>query len=234
MNYSASKLDMLADGIFAIVMTILVFDIKVPTLVFETSPYAYRALAENYPAFLSYLLSFATLFTYWRGYHATVSDFARNADMRFQNLAGMFLFFVALVPFSSHFLAKYSALPAAVVVFSLNVALIGVILYFMRVYAWKSDEIDNRPITVAENNHAFVRILTPVFFAGLAIWVAHLNTTVALSILTVAIIFNLIRRSSHLVTRVVMDKKAESRRKISNVRTKPKPRKRTKKENKSS
>lgn len=221
---------MLADGIFAIAMTILVFDIKVPTLVFETSPYAYRALADNYPSFLSYLLSFATLFTYWRGYHSTVSDFARNADMKFQNLAGTFLFFVALIPFSSHFLAKYNDLPAAVVVFSLNVALIGVILYFMRVYAWKSDEIDNRPITVAENNHAFVRILTPVFFALIAIWVAHLNTTVALSILTVAIIFNLIRRSSHLVTRVVMDKKAESNRKISNVRTKPKPRKRTKKE----
>ena len=214
MNYSASRLDMLADGIFAIVMTILVFDIKVPTLDIETNLYAYNYLLKHYPSFLSYLLSFVTLFTYWRGYHATVSDFARNADMKFQNMAGAFLFFVALVPFSSAFLAKYNNLSAGVTIFAFNVILIGLIMYFMRMYAWKSDKIDNRPITKMENNHAFVRILTPVFFSIISIWVAQFNTTVALSVLTIAVMFNLMRKSSHVVTKIILDKKAESKRKI--------------------
>lgn len=214
MNYSASKLDMLADGIFAIVMTILVFDIKVPTLAFETNAAAYQALLHNYPAFLSYLLSFATLFTYWRGYHATVSDFAKNSDMKFQNIAGMFLLFVALVPFSSNFLAEHSHLAASVVLFAVNVILIGGLLFVLRYYAWKSDYIENKSITHMENNHAFVRILTPVFFAIFAIWVAHVNTAISLSILTLAILFNLVRRSSHIVTRIVLNKKGESKKKI--------------------
>lgn len=214
MNYSASRLDMLADGIFAIVMTILVFDIKVPVLSQETNLHAYSYIYNHYPAFLSYLLSFATLFTYWRGYHAIVSDFAKNANMTFQNIAGAFLFFVALIPFSSSFLAKYSNLPAAVAIFAFNVVLIGLIMYFMRMYAWKSDKIDNRPITRMENNHAFVRILTPVFFSIISIWIAYVNTKLALSILTIAVLFNLMRGSSHLVTKIILDKKAESKRKI--------------------
>lgn len=205
---------MLADGIFAIVMTLLVFDIKVPALSYETNAIAYSTIMSLYPLFLSYLLSFATLFTYWRGYHATVSDFAQNANMKFQNLAAAFLFFVALIPFSSHFLGMHSHLSAAVVVFSLNVMLIGLILYFMRMYAWKSDKIDNRHITTAENNHSFVRILIPVLFSAIAIFVAHANTTVALFILTVAIIFNLTRKGSHVVSKVLLDKDAESKKKI--------------------
>ena len=57
-----NRLDALADGIFAIVMTILVFEIKVPLL-----PYGYtdiallNSLIKVYPLFLSYLLSFSLL-----------------------------------------------------------------------------------------------------------------------------------------------------------------------------
>lgn len=214
MNYSSSRLDQLADGIFAIVMTILVFDIKVPTIAVENNAYAYRALLELAPLFLSYLLSFATLFTYWRGYHSTVSDFAQNANMKFQNLAAAFLFFVALVPFSSHFLGIHSHLPAAVVIFSLNVMLIGIILLMMRMYAWKSDKIDNRHITRAENNHSFVRILVPVIFAAIAIYMANFSTAGALAVLTLAIIFNLLRRTSHIVSNVLMNEDEKSKRKI--------------------
>lgn len=214
MNYSSSRLDTLADGIFAIAMTILVFDIKLPTMPYETNFFAREAIVSILPVFLSYLLSFATLFTYWRGYHSTVSDFAQNANMKFQNFAAGFLFFVALVPFSSRFLAAHSHLSFAVSVFSLNVIFIGLILFIMRLYAWKSEHISNRRITKKENNHGFVRILVPVVFAIVSIYVAPFSTTIALSVLTLAIIFNLMRRSSHIVSQVILTKDEASKRKI--------------------
>jgi uncharacterized membrane protein len=214
MNYSSSRLDSLADGIFAIAMTILVFDIKLPEVSFETNYFAFQAFVSTLPLFLSYLLSFATLFTYWRGYHSTVSDFAQTTDMKFQNFAAAFLFFVALVPFSSRFLSAYSQLSFAVGIFSLNVIAIGLILLVMRVYAWKSGNIENRRITKKENNHSFVRILVPVIFAMIAIFVAPHSTVWALSILTLAILFNLMRRSSRIVSRVIMSRDEESKRKI--------------------
>ena len=64
MNHN--RLDQLADGIFAIVMTILVFDIKVPAI---WGPIDNAGLWFQikllFPVFMSYFLSFSLLFTFW-------------------------------------------------------------------------------------------------------------------------------------------------------------------------
>lgn len=199
MPQNSSRLDILADGIFAIVMTILVFEIKVPEIFNPTNEVIFETIFSSYTLFLAYILSFATLFTYWRGYHSIVSDFAKSSDVNFQNLAGAFLLFVALIPFSSHLLGAYSDLPASVVVFSVNVILIGVLLYCMRLYAWKSHTIKNRRTTKNEQIHAHIRIFIPIFFSVLAIPVSFINTKIALTILTIAIIFNLLKRSTRII-----------------------------------
>ena len=199
MNKDVSRLDILADGIFAIVMTILVFEIKVPEISNPSNQEIFNLLKHSYPLFLSYILSFAVLFTYWRGYHSIVSDFARSFDVNFQNIAGGFLLLVALIPFSSHLLGVYSSLPASVIVFSVNVILIGVLLFFMRLYAWKSHNIKNKRITKIEQIHSHIRIFIPIIFSVFAIPVAFINTNIALTILTVAIIFNLLKRSTRII-----------------------------------
>lgn len=199
MHPNPSRLDILADGIFAIVMTILVFEIKVPELLNPTNEAIFELLKNSYPLFLSYILSFAVLFTYWRGYHSIVSDFAKTFDVNFQNLAGAFLLFVALIPFSSHLLGVYSHTPASVIVFSANVILIGLLLFLMRLYAWKSHTIKNKRITKVEQIHSHIRIFIPIGFSGLAIPVSFVSTNIALSILTIAIIFNLLKRSTRII-----------------------------------
>lgn len=197
-NHS-SRLDLLADGIFAIVMTILVFEIKVPIIQNPSDIDIFRGIADSYPLFMSYVLSFATLFTYWRGYHSIVSDFAKSSDVNFQNMAGTFLLFVALIPFSSHLLGVYNELPSAVIIFALNVVVIGTILFFMRIYAWRSRNIKNKRTTLTEQKHAHIRILFPIFFALFSIPVSFISVDLALTILTFAVIFNLLKRSTKIV-----------------------------------
>lgn len=197
-NHS-SRLDLLADGIFAIVMTILVFEIKVPIIQNPSDIDIFRGIADSYPLFMSYVLSFATLFTYWRGYHSIVSDFAKSSDVNFQNMAGTFLLFVALIPFSSHLLGVYNELPSAVIIFALNVVVIGTILFFMRIYAWRSRNIKNKRTTITEQKHAHIRILFPIFFALFSIPVSFISVDLALTILTFAVIFNLLKRSTKIV-----------------------------------
>ncbi len=199
MNQVRSRIDLLADGIFAIVMTILVFEVKVPDLLYPTNQNIFSEIIKSYPLFLSYILSFATLFTYWRGYHSVVSDFAKGSDVNFQNLAGAFLLFVGLVPFSSHLLGVYSEVPAAVIIFALNVIIIGILLFLMRLYAWKSSTIKNRRVKKIEQTHAHMRIFIPIVFSLIAIPVSFIHTGVALTILTVAVIFNLLKRSTRLI-----------------------------------
>lgn len=187
-----TRLDQLSDGIFAIVMTILVFEIRVPVysgLISEAT--LLKFLFSMAPLFLSYLLSFSLLFTYWRSHHIIASVLAKNIDVQFSNLNGAFLFLVALVPFSSHFLGNYLYSTTAVIFFALNIIFIGISLYKMRQYVIKSETIENIPFTKVENAHANMHILFPVISSVIAIIVAFYSTKIAILLFTIAILFNL-------------------------------------------
>jgi uncharacterized membrane protein len=187
-----SRLDQLSDGIFAIVMTILVFEIRVPEYIgIVTEQNIINSLIGTYPLLLSYLLSFSLLFTYWRSHHIIASVLAKNIDVAFSNLNGIFLFLVALVPFSSHFLGIYINSQTAVIFFALNIIMIGMILFQMRQYVIRSKTIENTPFTKKENEHANMHILFPVISAVLAICVTFFSTKIAILLFTIAILFNL-------------------------------------------
>ncbi len=199
----SSRLSVLADGIFAIVMTLLVLEIKVPDLGFVSDEAIVRVLKDAMPLFLSYVLSFATLFTYWRGYHAVATDFVKTHNHNFLNLSATFLFFVALVPFSSHLLGLYSRSPVTVVVFAVNIFVIGLLLFGMREYAHRSKELKNRKMKESERRHAHMRINIPIIFSLVAIPLAYINTNFALSVLTIAIIFNLFKKSTAALEKII-------------------------------
>lgn len=187
-----SRLDQLSDGIFAIVMTILVFEIRVPDFIgIVNEKTLINSLILLYPLLLSYLLSFSLLFTYWRSHHIIASVLAKNIDVQFTNLSGIFLFLVALVPFSSHFLGKFLYSETAVIFFAINIIFIGTTLYKMRQYAIRSETIENTPFTGKENEHANMHILFPVISAIIAIIVAFFSTKIAIVLFTIAILFNL-------------------------------------------
>jgi uncharacterized membrane protein len=116
---------------------------------------------------------------------------AKNIDPRFSNLNGVFLFFVALVPFSSHFLGQYSNYETAIIFFALNIIFIGISLYRMRKYVIKSETIENVPFTKTENEHANMHILFPVGSAIMAIALSFISNKLALILFTLAILFNL-------------------------------------------
>ena len=192
-----TRLDQLADGIFAIVMTILVFEIRIPEYVGIASEQSLLGSLFNlFPVFLSYLLSFSLLFTYWRSHHFIESILAKNIDTRFSNLNAIFFFFIALVPFSSHFLGKYSYSKTAIIFFALNIILIGISLFIMRQYAINSKTIENASFTKVENEHANMRILFPVGAAVVAIFVTFFSTSLAILLFTIAILFNLLEKST--------------------------------------
>ncbi|MFA7000159.1 MAG: TMEM175 family protein [Candidatus Paceibacterota bacterium] len=194
------RLDQLADSIFAIVMTILVFEIRVPDYVGIVSEGTLiNSLINMYPLFLSYLLSFSLIFTYWRSHHFIASVLVKNIDAEFANLNGIFFFLVGLVPFSSHFLGQYIYSETATIFFALNIILIGISLFAMRSYAIKSQTIENAPFTKIENAHARMHILFPIMSAILAIGVSFISINLALILFTIGILFNLSSRGTSYV-----------------------------------
>ncbi len=199
-----SRLDQLSDGIFAIVMTILVFELRVPDYTGTVNNMnLFRSLISMYPLFLSYLLSFSLLFTYWRSHHLIASVLARNIDTKFSNLNGIFLFFVALVPFSSHLLGTYFNSVTAIIFFALNIILIGLSLYRMRNYVINSKSIENAPFTKNEGSRANMHILFPVGAAITAIIVSFFSYSLAIILFTLAIFYNLSNRGARYSLAIV-------------------------------
>lgn len=199
-----ARLDALADGIFAIVMTILVFEIRVPDLgALATNSSLWYALRDGYPLFLSYLVSFAVLFTYWRSHHFIASVYAKNINLQLTNISALFFFFVALVPFSSHLLGLYSNTQTAIILFAVNTILIGLSLFWMRKYVDSSHQIKNIEMTPVEKRHSYIRVLFPAFSAAVAIVVCFVNRDVALTLLTLAVIFNLLPKTTTVISWII-------------------------------
>ncbi|MBP6912792.1 MAG: DUF1211 domain-containing protein [Candidatus Pacebacteria bacterium] len=194
-----SRIENLADGIFAIVMTLLVIEIKVPNISVYTNYDLATQLFNITPLFLSYILSFALLYTYWKAHHSTISLYAKNVDDSLSNKNALFLMIVALIPFTSHFLGKYSDFRLPVIIFSLHVIAIGLALFRMRTYVKGAETVENNEISKYEENHAKTRILFPVVCAVIAIAISFYSIKVSLSFLTLGILFNLSRSSTRLV-----------------------------------
>ena len=190
------RLEQLADGIFSIVMTLLVLDIRLP-IGEATTDMGLGIL------FASFFLSFAVLFTYWRAHHFIASVYVKNIDNKFTMINSLFLFLVALVPFSSHLLAHYHNLQSAVTIFSLHTIFIGLVIFWMRFYAARSSAIENEAVGVIESRHSYARILFPVFCAILAIFISFFDLQFALIFLTLGILFNFSKQSTRLIFRIL-------------------------------
>ncbi len=201
-----ARLEQLADGIFAIVMTIIVFEIEVPHLIDPRNAQELSIAIKNIlPIFLSYVLSFSLLFTYWRAHHFFISVYAKNLDLNLTNLNAIFFFFVGLVPFSTSLLGQYSNNQLSVIIFGLHTIIIGLCLFVIRSYVFNSNHIKNIEVSHQEIRRGTVRIFVPIVFALLAIFLSFINTNVSLGLFTLAVLFNFSQISTKLISKIIKD-----------------------------
>lgn len=194
------RLTGLADGIFAIVMTLLVLELNVPLTIEMTSNMGlWNALVSMKISFLTYVFSFALLFVYWKSHHFIVSLYAKNIDSNLTTINAVFFIFVALIPFTTHFLALYNTTELAIAIYGGNIIVIGLILFLMKRYVIVAHDIKNTELTVRDLRHGDIRILLPVYFAAAAIIISFYSTTISLTLFSILILFNLIPSSSDIV-----------------------------------
>ena len=199
MSMNHTRLEQLSDGIFAIVMTVLVFQIKLPDIWGPINNLGLLSEIEKLlPLLLSYILSFALLFTYWRAHHFFISVYAKNIDSRLTNINALFFMLISLIPFSASILGIFSNNELSIIIFGIHIILIGLTLYWMRRYVLYSEHIKNPEITKREIRGGTIRTLAPVVFAIFAIPFSFLNIKLSIFLFTLAVIFNLSSYSTHL------------------------------------
>lgn len=187
------RLDALADGIFAIVMTLLVLEIRVPHLVGRpTDAELMMEFKALLPLFASYVLSFLVLATYWIGHHFIVSVYAKNLPRKLVYLNIPFLMFVAVVPFSANFLGAYPYSQLAVILYGLNVIVIGLCLFSIIDYVVKSDEVENIDLPLKDIHFGYIRVILPIISAVIAILLSFINTYLSVYIFIFTVLYTII------------------------------------------
>jgi uncharacterized membrane protein len=129
-----NRIEALSDGIFAIVMTLLILELHVPNLAptapnVEVTP----ALFALWPKFVSYLVAFVSLGIFWVGHHIMYHAI-RRADRTLLWLNIVFFMFVSLLPFSTSVLNAFPRALIAPFLFGANLALVGWLLFFQWAY----------------------------------------------------------------------------------------------------
>ena len=105
------RLEAFSDGVFAIAVTLLVLDLKVPPLGETHDGFELGlGLLREWPAYAAYLLSFGTILIMWVNHHVLL-DHVRAVDHPFMFLNGLLLMCITLVPFPTRLVAEYAGHP---------------------------------------------------------------------------------------------------------------------------
>src|ERR1051326_3394417 len=132
---SKNRIEFLTDGIFAVVMTLLVLDISVPQI---SSHYAIgnvaagtellKRLFDLWPKIVSFGISFVILAIYWVAHHRQF-QYIKHSNRALIWINIMFLMATCFVPFSTSLLGEYREQEVSILVYGGNSIVIASVLY---------------------------------------------------------------------------------------------------------
>jgi uncharacterized membrane protein len=134
----------LSDGVFAIAMTLLVLDLKLPaTEAIHQERELQAALIALAPRFLMFITSFLTLGIFWIA-QRTQLGYLSHGDRHFAWAQIGFLACASLLPFSTTLLAEFAGLRTALLVYWLNLFMLGALLYLSCAYADRANLVTDK------------------------------------------------------------------------------------------
>ena len=124
----------LSDGVFAISMTLLVLDLRLPPLTELSSAALRDALTSNISHFISFIISFEVISFFWLAHlrmFALISRYTRGLAL----LNLLFLMSIAVMPFSTTLVGEYGSLTLAAVFYSLSLVFTSITANLMWLHA---------------------------------------------------------------------------------------------------
>lgn len=110
-SFQLERFSFFSDGVFAIAITLLVIEIKVPILTELTDHHLWEMLLEMGFKFVGFLISFGIIGHYWSVHHR-IFGYAINITTKLLWINLAFLLSVVLLPFSSGVLGEYGSIPS--------------------------------------------------------------------------------------------------------------------------
>ena len=182
-----TRIEAFSDGVFAIIVTLLVLELKVPALrdSRSVSELGYQ-LIDLLPKFLSWLVSFIIVCKFWLNHHHLLG-LARHANYAMVWLNSIFLMFQSFIPFPTAMMGTYISNPLAVSMFGVVMALNT--LLFIVLHAYILRNLIKPELINAQDPHGIRKSFVGVFSYLIGAAAAWLSVHTAFVIYLLTLLF---------------------------------------------
>ena len=184
-----SRLEAFSDGVFAVAITLLVFNLVIggpghgPLL---------RQLADHWPSFVAYVISFFTVGIIWVNHHVLMDNIT-HVDRKLLFLNLFLLLFVVAIPFATGTMADYLTTndeDSRVAMLLYALVLEGMSLGFAAIFAWSLGEgRTHHPVPPEARAGAWVRFMIGGLVYLVAAAAAFISAPVALTIIGLVAVY---------------------------------------------
>jgi uncharacterized membrane protein len=179
-NLGTERIKAFSDGVFSIVITLLVLELRVPTLQSPASGSELMwALVAIWPKILTYAASFIVVGIYWIAHH-NFFHYTHRTNRSLLWLNHFYLMSVSLIAFSAGLIGSYPDNKVAVFFYGLNLVMVGICLSAMWAYVMKRHMVNEQALLIMRATRVIVAIPIALYF--LAMLAAFVNTRVSLAL----------------------------------------------------
>lgn len=165
MQSETARIEAFSDGIFAIAITLLILEIKIPH---QQEGHLWAALLRQWPSYLAFLLSFTYIGIMWINHHRMFSHIKRANDVLLV-LNLLLLLGVSVVPFPTAVLAEHLGGPdqrTAAIVYNATFVLLAVAFNLLWQYAVRHGLLHEHLVLSSAANISRQYAVGPVMYAG--------------------------------------------------------------------
>jgi len=149
-----NRMEAFSDGVLAIIITIMVLEIKVP------HGTEWKNLIELFPVFISYTISFLMIGIYWGNHHHLLHTVKNiNSAILLSNLH--LLFWLSLVPFATGWMGENHFEPNSIILYAIVILLTGIAYGILQNHIIKTLDENNSVLVVLkkQNKKIFISVL---------------------------------------------------------------------------
>ena len=184
-----ARLECFSDGVIAIVITLLVLEIKIPQVAVDHGEAALiAAIWHELPKFVSYFVSFFVLAVWWVVHHQFF-HFVHTIDRKLIWFNNVFLMWLCLIPFPTALLGEYPSTRTAACLYGAVTTLAATTFFCMRRYASVQARLLDPDIPQKVIDQSLKRSVMAPLLHGLAAAIAVIAPSIALTIYAVLALY---------------------------------------------
>ncbi len=188
------RLEAFSDGVFAIVITLLILNVKLPDTDYSRLG---DALISILPALSIYVISFLLVGMYWVFHHYAFT-FITQVDGVLLWVNIFFLLFISFIPFPAMMMGKYPFHTLPVIIYGCNLIFSNAMGFISLIYLWKNKSLASPAFTreVFRSQLNLYLIVNAIYILAVVVsFIAPGISFITLGVLAIALIIRSIRMS---------------------------------------